>query len=429
MSGAESQDGMASQAMATDIAMPGWTSFDTHWVIGLIGTAVGAGILFLPINAGLGGFWPLLLTTLLVGPMTYYSHRGLSRMVCASSKPSQDITQVVSDYFGENTARFVNILYFLAAFPVVLIYGVGITNIVQHLITQQLGWQPWPRWLLSGILVFSLSGVMVAGKHVMLMMAQWIVYPLILALAVMTVYLIPHWSFEGFARVPRPGHFVMSTWLMIPVLVFSFEHVGAISQFSVSLKQKYGRFAEPKASSILFWTTTLLVIFTMGFVWSSVLAIGPAGLEAARQANLPVLSYLADQLEAPFIAWLGPAIAIAAITSSFFGHWLGAEEGVIGLVRGFVDPDQRLIGPRMLRRCAMFFIFVSTWLVGIINPSILSLLESLIGPVVACVLYLLPMYAIRRVPALAHYRGQLSNVFVVVAGLIAVGGMLLSIFN
>lgn len=61
-----------------------------------------------------------------------------------------------------------------------------------------------------------------------------------------------------------------------------------------------------------------------------------------------------------------------------------------------------------------------------VNPSILSLIESLSGPVIATVLFLMPMYAIRTVPALAPYRGKAANVFVVVAGLVAVGGILLS---
>ena len=39
------------------MASTGWRRHDTHWVISLFGTAVGAGILFLPINLGLG-IWP-----------------------------------------------------------------------------------------------------------------------------------------------------------------------------------------------------------------------------------------------------------------------------------------------------------------------------------------------------------------------------------
>ena len=52
--------------------------FDTAWVLNLFGTAVGAGVLFLPINAGMGGFWPLVVMAILVGPMTYFAHRGLA---------------------------------------------------------------------------------------------------------------------------------------------------------------------------------------------------------------------------------------------------------------------------------------------------------------------------------------------------------------
>ena len=45
----------------------------------------------------------------------------------------------------------------------------------------------------------------------------------------------------------------------------------------------------------------------------------------------------------------------------------------------------------------------------------------------AVILYLMPMYAVRRIPALAPYRGQLSNVFVTVAGLVAISGILFTL--
>src|SRR5699024_10122459 len=158
---------------------------------------------------------------------------------------------------------------------------------------------------------------------------------------VVTLLLIPSWSFEGFGAVPAAGDFAMSLWLMIPVLVFAFNHSPAISQFSVSLRQRYGAGAVRKSASILRVTAILLVVFTMGFVWSGVLAQGPAGLQEAKAANLPVLSHLANVMGMPVIAWLGPAVAVTAIGSSFFGHWLGAFEGAQGIMRGMVDPHSR----------------------------------------------------------------------------------------
>ncbi|WP_346844973.1 hypothetical protein [uncultured Rothia sp.] len=47
---------------------PQWSKADTSWSISLFGRAIGAGILFLPINAGSGGVWPLLIATVIIWP-------------------------------------------------------------------------------------------------------------------------------------------------------------------------------------------------------------------------------------------------------------------------------------------------------------------------------------------------------------------------
>jgi len=108
-----------------------FSDFNFTWALGLFGTAVGAGILFLPINAGMGGIWPLIVITIIVGPMTYYAHRGLARFVLSSKNPGQDITYVVQEHFGTTGGRLITLLYFLAIYPILLIYGVGITNTVR----------------------------------------------------------------------------------------------------------------------------------------------------------------------------------------------------------------------------------------------------------------------------------------------------------
>ena len=93
-----------------------WNKFDTAWVLNLFGTAVGAGVLFLPINAGMGGFWPLVVMAILVGPMTYFAHRGLAYFVLSSSKPGSDITEVVEEHFGPTAGKLITLLYFFAIF-------------------------------------------------------------------------------------------------------------------------------------------------------------------------------------------------------------------------------------------------------------------------------------------------------------------------
>lgn len=393
------------------------------WMISLFGTAVGAGILFLPINAGVGGPWPLIIVTLLIGPMTYLSHRALARFVCVSPRKGEDITVVAGDYFGGLAGKLITLLYFAAIYPIVLIYGVGITNTVDSLMVNQLGLPQVPRPILSFVLIALMMGVMITGQKLMLAVSNLMVYPLIAMLFIISLYLIPSWDFSVFSQVPTIGGLAMSVWLVIPVLVFAFNHSPAISQFSLAMQRAYGDKAADNASSVLKGTATILVTFTMLFVWSCSLALGPQGLLEAREANLPVLSHLANVRSEPFISYFGPIIAILAIGTSFFGHYLGAAEGAAGIVRSVAPTANK----RKVNLGVAAFIFLTTWLAAILNPSILGLIESLGGPVIAAILYIMPMYAIHKVPALEKYRGKASNIFVVVAGLVAISGILFSL--
>lgn len=76
---------------------------------------------------------------------------------------------------------------------------------------------------------------------------------------------------------------------------------------------------------------------------------------------------------------------------------------------------------------ALFFL-ITLWGVAVINPSILGLIESLGGPIIAAILFIMPMYAIRKVPAMQRYQGKLSNIFVTVMGLIAISAVVYGLF-
>ncbi|MDO5493185.1 MAG: HAAAP family serine/threonine permease [Nesterenkonia sp.] len=395
--------------------------FERTWMISLFGTAVGAGILFLPINAGAGGLWPLVVATVLIGPMTYFAHRGLSRFVAASDRPGSDITVVARDLFGEAAGQVITVLYLLSILPIVMIYGIAITNTVDDLLTVQLGLESPPRWLLSGLLVAALMLVMILGQRIMLVAMQWLVYPLIAVLLGISLFLIPYWDFGVFVGAEQsPARMLSALLLVIPVLIFAFYFAAAVSQFTLAMQRRYGSAADLRAQVVLRRSTMLLVIFTMGFVWSCVLALGVDGLREARDANLPVLSYLAQTLDSPLIAYIGPAVAIAAIGSSFFGHYLGAAEGTAGLVRSAARAVGRTPSEKAVRWGVAGGIFLATWGAAVADLGVLDMIETLVGPVMALVLYLMPMYAIRRFDVLRQHRGLASNVFVTLAGFFAV---------
>ena len=404
------------------------TTVNMNWVISLFGTAVGAGILFLPINAGGFGFWPLLIATVLIGPMSYLSHLALSRIMCASPHQGSDITGVVTGYFGERAGTVISVLYFFSIYPVVLIYGVSITNTMDSFIVNQLHGPDVPRWLLSLILVGFMTLIFAFGQKIMLVVTQIIVYPLIICLAAVSFYLIPQWDLAGFYHADFNSPSLWSVIMILPVLVFSFNHSPAISQFTLAMQRTWGKHSLAQSRKVLAITGVLLTVFTMFFVWSCTLALGADGLVEARAQNIPVMSYIANTSGVPIMALLSPIVAILAIISSFFGFTMGATEGARFVIGKLAPKTVESTSPKTINYLIYFFIFLTTWLVAIANPSVLSLIESISGPLIAMILFIMPMVAVHKIPALARFRHTFNDWFVIITGIATISAAIVGLF-
>lgn len=153
----------------------GWNKHDTTWMLGLYGTAIGAGTLFLPINAGVGGFWPLIVLALLAFPMTFFAHRGLTRFVLSGK--SGDITEVVEEHFGIGAGKLITLLYFFAIFPILLVYSVALTNTLTSFMEHQLHLAAPPRAILSLVLILGLMAIVRCGQGVIVKAMSVLVYP------------------------------------------------------------------------------------------------------------------------------------------------------------------------------------------------------------------------------------------------------------
>lgn len=414
----------------------GWRKSDTMWMLGLYGTAIGAGVLFLPINAGIGGLIPLIIMALIAFPMTYFSHRGLTRFVLSGKNPGEDITEVVEEHFGVGAGKLITLLYFFAIYPILLVYSVAITNTVDSFIVHQLNLPSPPRAILSLILIVGLMTIVRFGEQFIVKAMSILVFPFVAVLMLLALYLIPNWSSAIFetaslsSTASATGNgLLMTLWLAIPVMVFSFNHSPIISAFAVAKREEYGQNAERKCSQILGRSHIMMVLTVMFFVFSCVLSLSPADLAAAKAQNISILSYLANHFDTPIIAYIAPVIAFIAITKSFLGHYLGAREGFNGMVIKSLRGKGKSIEINKLNRITALFMLITTWIVATLNPSILGMIETLGGPIIAMLLFLMPMYAIHKVPAMRKYSGHISNVFVVLMGLISMSAIVYSLIS
>jgi serine transporter len=407
-------------------------------MLGLYGTAIGAGTLFLPINAGIGGLWPLLFIALLALPLTFFAHRGLNRFVLSGSSRDADITEVVEEHFGLTAGKLITLLYFFAIYPILLVYSVAITNTVLSFLNHQLhidvGTGVGARAVFSLALILALMSIVRLGGPFIVKAMSILVYPFVCALMLLALYLIPNWNTALFTQsvslgsALTHGSFYRTLWLVIPVMVFSFNHSPIISSFALGQKKNHPDCTDRASNRILLRAHVMMVVSVMLFVFSCVLSLSPVDLLQAKQQNISILSYLANHFRNPVIEWIAPIIAMVAISKSFLGHYLGAKEGLNGLMTKALRQRGKPVNTASLDRYTAIFMILTCWAVATFNPSILGMIESLGGPVIALLLFLMPMYAIRKVPAMRKFAGKASNVFVVTIGLIAISAIFFGLF-
>ena len=168
-----------------------------------------------------------------------------------------------------------------------------------------------------------------------------------------------------------------------------------------------------------------MVFSVMFFVFSCVFSLSPQDLLQAKHQNISILSYLANHFKTPLIACIAPIIAFIAISKSFLGHYLGAKEGLSSIIVNLLKPSGVSIGKNKLQRIIEVFIVLTCWVVATINPNILKIIETLGGPVIAILLFIMPMYAIAKIPALKKYQDNLlSNTFTMIMGIIAISAII-----
>jgi serine transporter len=284
----------------------------------------------------------------------------------------------------------------------------------------QLGMESIPRVALSGVLVAFMIGLMLGGEKLLMRAFSALVYPLVAILLFLSLYLIPNWQMPA-VSAPDIGELSSTLWLSVPVIVFSFSHAAAISSFANIQRRHYRAEAVSKSERILKYTSLMLILFVLLFVFSCIFSLTPEQMAQAKQQNVSVLSFLANVYDNPYIALLGPFVAFVAITSSFLGHFLGARESFNGLVT-----KQTKLGNATADKIGVAVMFVTIWICAVINPSILGMMEAISGPIIAMILFVMPTIAIYKVPSLNKYKGRLSTYFVLVVGLLAVSALLFS---
>lgn len=405
---------------------PNTKSITNVWIWTLFACAVGAGILYLPINAGLHGVWPFIVLLVITFPVVYLAHWNLTRFVLIASTGTTNINDIIYENFSKKFYNAFSICYFLAIYPMILIYTVGLTNTVDSFLVANFS-IIIPRYLLAFILLSIILIIVVTKASFIRKVIKSLALPLAGILGLLSFYLIPKWQFTQFTIIPTTVEFLETLFITLPVVIFTVNYLPIISTFAL-YHSKHSPTPEKDTTNLLWLASLLIFGFSMFFVFSCIMTIDPENMAIAKETNTNILVYMANYFNDPWLRIINPIIAITAMAGACFSSFFGAKEAVIGVIEQWLNIHKA--HSKKLDYAAVALLLIPCYIFSVLNTSILSLMGALSGPIIALLLFVFPVYAIYHIKQLEKYHitglDRFNNFYVLSVGLISFSAILYS---
>jgi serine transporter len=397
-------------------------SENAYWTFTLFGTAVGAGILFLPVQAGVGGIWVFAVAALFIWLMVFPPMHYYALIVSKTPKPI-DFTGAIKLYLGRKAGIVLNLLFMLFLFVLLVAYSIGLNNDVGSLIYENhlLTVNPAHGPFLSLVILVLFMLILKYGGSTLIKVLGTLSVVLIFLLLGITVLLAEMWDFSRVTNIPTGGEFLKQFFLVFPILIMSFMFFSVISPMIIRFRVESLNEGDvqKRSNGILKAAVILLMTFVLLFVLSCLLALDPVALERANQENISVLALLGENSKNPFLDEFGPAISLIALTTSFFGVALGFRESSLELINEFVKSNNSKKSNHVSEIVFYAFSVISLWLITILNINIIDLFGELIAPLNSVFLYIVPVVIIYKIHSFRTYRKPMAIV-VFVSGIFLV---------
>jgi len=391
-----------------------WRWQDNIWTLGLYGTAVGAGTLFLPVEIGTRGPVIFLVMLLLGLPLSLLPHLLLCRVYMREEETVNGTLPIFGSFFSGRGEKLMTLFYCVTFFPVTLVYGVALVNALDNFLTEHLHITGISRGPLSFIVVAALYVVLSKGRDKVVATMSALALPFAASVLLIAVSLIPGWHLSNITGAvaevqATPLSVTMKgIWLTLPLITFSFCCAPMVSPLTSYYREKK---AEGEVKALFVIRVAYVAIFTsiIFFVLSCVLSIPHDSFVQAKAQNLNVLSVMKGNGGFSLIYYVAPFIAIIGMTKSFLGVGLSVAE-TFGQLAASVSGKKASAS----KRVASLVLFLLTFGIVYSNPDVINLIETFCGPLIAVILFLIPAYLIYTRSALAPLRGV--AVFLVVLG-------------
>ena len=328
-------------------------STDWGWIIMSIGMAIGAGIVFLPVQVGLMGLWVFLLSAVIGYPAMYMFQR-LFINTLATSPECKDYPSVITGYLGKNWGVLLGALYFVMLVIWVFVYSTAITNdsasflqsfgVTDGLLSEN------PLYGL--VLICGLVALASRGENLLFKISTFMVLTKISVVAVLGLMMVDKWDAANITAMPAAGDWMKDAIIMLPFTLTSILFIQSLSPMVISYRSReksleVARFKAMRAMNIAFGILFVVVFF---YAVSFTLAMGHDQAVKASEENISALAMVAQGMPGQTLKLLSLTLNIFAVMTAYFGVYLGFREACQGLAMNLLrrvhagKPHQQRIG-------------------------------------------------------------------------------------
>ncbi len=403
-------------------------SVDIGWIVMSIGMAIGAGIVFLPVQVGVMGLWVFLLSSVIGYPAMYLFQK-LFINTLAESKKCTDYPGVISGYLGKNWGIALGILYFIMLVIWVLVYSLAITNdSASYLHTFGVTETHLNHNIFYGLaLICLLSYIGSKSEKFLFKISGFMAVTVIALVAVMGVLLIPQWNFSNITAVGDWGKMIKDAIITLPFTLTSILFIQSLSPMVISYRshEKSIEVARYKASRAMTIAFSILFVVVFFFAVSFTFAISQTEAQHALKENISALAMIAHYFPGSWATIVGIVINIFAVVTSFFGVFLAFKEACKGLAMNILERKyaHEEINTDLVNKLTTVFIILIAWTAVALNLPILSF-TSICSPIFGIVGCLIPAYLVYKVPTLNKYKGTATYLIIITGILLCISPLL-----
>ncbi|MBD2822689.1 hypothetical protein ID852_18820 [Xenorhabdus sp. 42] len=394
---------------------------DMGWVIMSIGMAIGAGIVFLPVQVGLMGLWVFLLSSIIGYPAMYLFQR-LFINTLAESTECKDYPSVISGYLGKNWGILLGILYFIMLVIWMFVYSTAITNdSASYLQTFGITDELMSKNPFYGlVLICILVAISSRGEQLLFKISSLMVMTKLFVVAALGLSMVGMWYLYNIGVLPPFGLLFKKAIITLPFTLTSILFIQTLSPMVISYRNREQNREVARHKALRAMNIAFAILFCTVFFYavSFTLAMGRDEAIKAYEQNISALAIAAQFFPGGWVIVISVMLNIFAVMTAFFGVYLGFREASQGIAMNLLSrlfPADK-IKEKWVQKGIMVFAVLLAWSAIILNAPVLSF-TSICSPIFGIVGCLIPAYLVYKVPALHHYKGA-SLILIIFTGLL-----------